>query len=131
MPMVTIERALRAIATYRSRQLRKAHPDGYFDKQRRFYPSASEDCGVTKSVRAPSARWYMSYLKACRTFEHCCALNKVKREEAMKVRRVIHDWREIPWWEEGVVEEVLEGLKHFHERSRLEKYRKQLKSKGA
>lgn len=127
LSLVTLERGLKAVALYRSRQLRQAHPEGHFDKQRRFWPSKAEDCGVTKKVRAPSARWYLSYLIACRSFDHCCDLNKVKRDEALKVRRAIHHWQDIPWWEEGVVEEVLEGLKTYHTQYRLEQYRKRQK----
>lgn len=129
MPMLTIERALKAIAQFRKRQLRFEDPVGTLNKYGCFIPSPEEDCGVTKRIREPDALGWANYLRACRSYQHCCDLNKVSRVDATKVRKVIYGWKDIPWSKDGVFEEVLSVLREYHEQYRLEQY--EAKKKGA
>jgi len=56
---------------YGARRDRKTHPEGAFDKQKRWYPSACEDAdGDGSSTRSPSAAWPYSYMLRCRTRQH-------------------------------------------------------------
>jgi len=56
---------------YEARKERRAHPDGKFDNQKRWYPNVCEDAdGDGSSTRTPSAAWPYSYLLRCRTRQH-------------------------------------------------------------
>jgi len=60
---------------YTRRQARLTHPEGHFDKARRFEPSADEDGGdITHRIRTPSRAWPWSYMTACRAKKHCAVL---------------------------------------------------------
>lgn len=62
-------------SAYHRRQLRMAHPQGHFDKARRFLPSDDEDAGdIVGRVRAPSRAWPFSYMTACRARRHVAIL---------------------------------------------------------
>lgn len=62
---------------YRARKDRLAcAPEGKYDRQRRWYPS-SRKTGSGLSVRAPSAAYPYSYIKACCTKKHVQDLAEV------------------------------------------------------
>lgn len=76
---------------YEARQERRVHPDGDFDKAKRWYPSDVEDAdGDGSCVRAPSRAWPYSYMLRCRTRQHV----RVLVERALRGEKVpddIHD----------------------------------------
>lgn len=60
---------------YEARRDRDAHPEGRFDRARRWYPSEIEDAdGDGTCVRSPSRAWPYSYMLRCRTRQHCRVL---------------------------------------------------------
>ena len=60
---------------FERRKSRVTHPEGRFDRQNRFFPSARENAdGDGTKVRAPSMTWPHSYMLRCRTREHCGVL---------------------------------------------------------
>jgi hypothetical protein len=72
-----LERLVKAIAdgVWQRRQDRAVHPEGTFDKAKRFYPSDREEADdVVGEVRSPSRAWPYSYMTRCRTRSHCRAL---------------------------------------------------------
>lgn len=72
--VIASQKSYEAALEYLKRQARVSHPDGSFDKQHRWYPSAQENCGVSDTIRLPSARWPFSYLHACRSLKHVATL---------------------------------------------------------
>lgn len=52
---------------------RKIHPEGSFDRQGRWYPTAAENVNLDH-IREPSRRYPFSYMTACRTLRHVKAL---------------------------------------------------------
>jgi hypothetical protein len=80
-----------AAELYIARRDRHAHPDGHTDNGGRWYPSDTEDCGVTNTIRSPSRAWPWSYMAACRTAAHVAALCGVDatalRREAREIDR--------------------------------------------
>ena len=60
------------MALYTMRQERRSHPEGKFDKQRRWYPSIREDCNdVIGKAWGPSKAWPYNYMLRARTKTHC------------------------------------------------------------
>ena len=78
---------------YAARKARSVHPEGTFDRARRWYPDAREDCdGDGSRTRTPSAAWPFSYMLRCRTRQHCAALVAaaiVGRDVPEDVRRAL------------------------------------------
>lgn len=76
--------AFEAAFEYIKRQLRFSHPDGWFDKQQRWYPNDCEDPNRTlrDTVRTPSSSWPYSYLLAARSLKHVCELKKADAKAA-------------------------------------------------
>lgn len=65
---------------YEFRKDRRSHPDGNFDKQKRFYPSVRETCSCCESIRTPSISWPFSLMKHCRTKKHIQQMVHKNRE---------------------------------------------------
>lgn len=62
-------------AVYGNRKDRRVHPEGDFDKAGRFYPTSREGCGGSGTYGwSPTRNWPYSYMKRCRTKEHCTNL---------------------------------------------------------
>ena len=71
----------RAVEEWRKRQARATHPDGTFDRKRRWYPSEAEKQTCCGSVRNPSAAWPFSLITHCRSRDHVINLFRVSRAE--------------------------------------------------
>lgn len=82
------QQAYEAALEYTKRKARVSHPDGWFDKAKRWYPSAAEDCGITSTIRTPSRGWPYSYLLAARSLQHVATLYG---QEASMVRAAVKD----------------------------------------
>lgn len=80
--------AVQALDTYELRKSRDEHPEGEFDNAGRWYPSARENCGVTRWARPPSQAWPYSYLIACRSLDHCERLYDADHDVVLAVRRL-------------------------------------------
>ncbi len=64
-----------ADAIYTARKDRRVHPEGSFDKAKRWYPSNREDAdGDGTCVRSPTRAYPFSYMLRCRTRAHCVVL---------------------------------------------------------
>jgi len=61
---------IRAVEEYLSRKDRSSHPDGTFDKARRWYPSDVEKCKACSSIREPSRAYPFSIMTHCRSIGH-------------------------------------------------------------
>ena len=85
---------LRAAYEYIRRQRRESHPDGSFDRARRWYPSPEEEQPCCSSIRSPSRGYPFSLMTHCRTAGHVAALYGV---DARDVRRALRAeaWRVI------------------------------------
>jgi hypothetical protein len=79
--------ALSALTRFSRRQERLEHPEGTFDNAGRFYPSDSEDCGVSSYIRTPSRSYPHSYMLACRTLDHCERLEDADHDDVLLLRR--------------------------------------------
>lgn len=90
-----IARAFAALIKYARRQERSEHPEGTFDNARRWYPTAEEDCGVTKWARDPSRSFPFSYMSACRSLDHCEDLLGADHSVVLKARKWIKEEAEI------------------------------------
>jgi len=75
------QRLALAAEMYRSRQNRRSHPQGKFDKQKRWYPSADEMQECCRSIRPPSVSYPYSLMKHCRSLEHVAAMYGVTPAE--------------------------------------------------
>ena len=64
------KKIIAAAREYLNLKSRKIHPDGEFDKQRRWYPSDDEMCDCCKNIRRPSSSYPFSLMMHCRTAEH-------------------------------------------------------------
>lgn len=68
-------------AVYTARRDRLTNPQGSFDKQGRWYPSAAENAdSYTDGLRSPSRAWPYSYLTGARTRKHVAALAEAAPE---------------------------------------------------
>ena len=63
-----------AAACWRRRRNRQEHPDGTFDRAKRWYPSDTERQDCCNRVRGPSRAWPYSYMTHCRSVDHVAAL---------------------------------------------------------
>ena len=59
-----------ALYEWKRLQDRRQHPDGFFDKQGRWYPSEYERCECCDKIRSPSRAFPYSYNRHCRSVEH-------------------------------------------------------------
>lgn len=64
------KKTIAAAREYLDLKSRKIHPDGSFDKQRRWYPDSDEQCDCCKNIRRPSSSYPFSLMMHCRTAEH-------------------------------------------------------------
>lgn len=69
-----------AVETYQKRKERLSHPDGSFDNQKRWYPSADEIQTCCKSIRTPSAAYPYSLLVHCRSIEHITTMFDIDKK---------------------------------------------------
>ncbi len=76
-----------ALDCYRARQLRQEHPEGSFDKQGRWYPSADETRPCCYAIRFPSRAYRYSLLTHCRSIEHVAALYDVDSKALRSLAR--------------------------------------------
>ena len=80
-----------AAKQYRNRRDRITHPEGKADKGGRWYPDISEGLD-TSQLRSPSRSWPWPYMRACRTFKHCCnkqELSEPERKQARKLAKLL------------------------------------------
>ncbi len=70
-------KTLAAAREYINLKNRRTHPDGNFDKQRRWNPSESEYCDCCSNIRRPSGRFPFSLMTHCRSAEHVAARHSV------------------------------------------------------
>ena len=89
-----ISKALQALIKYARRQERSEHPDGAFDSARRWYPTAEEDCGVTRWARCPSRAFPFSYMSACRSLSHCEDLLDADNAVVLKAKKWVKEQAE-------------------------------------
>lgn len=73
------EPIVRAAARYVLRRDRIEHPEGATDNGGRWYPAIETETElVIGRIRPPSRAWPWSYMLACRSLRHCCALEDLK-----------------------------------------------------
>jgi len=89
MPHADWNKTMIAAREYLARRDRKSHPDGKFDKARRWYPAANERRACCEEIRAPSAAWPHSLNKHCRSVEHVAELYSVDVSILRKIARAI------------------------------------------
>ncbi|WP_461365286.1 hypothetical protein [Candidatus Darwinibacter acetoxidans] len=80
------EPVILAAYEYIQRQRRASHPDGTFDRAKRWYPSPEEERPCCASIRRPSGSYPYSLMTHCRTAGHVAALYGV---DAREVRRAL------------------------------------------
>ena len=83
-----------AAQCYINRLNRKEHPEGTFDKAKRFQPSEQESRDCCNHIRRPSARFPYSLMVHCRTIEHIANLYEVDTTELRRLVRAIQKERE-------------------------------------
>ena len=77
----------RAVAVYRARRDRMAHPAGHADNGGRWYPAEGEKCACCAHIRPPSRAFPWSYMVHCRTMPHIAALCGVDVRELRRAVR--------------------------------------------
>lgn len=70
---------------------RRKHPDGYFDRAGRWYPSEEETCPCIENgdIRSPSRAHPYSLLKHCRTQRHFANKKGLSKEEIKEMRAAL------------------------------------------
>lgn len=63
-----------AATEYIARKQGRSRPAGKCDNGSRWYPTDSEDAGVTATIRSPSRAWPWSYYKACFSLAHIASI---------------------------------------------------------
>lgn len=81
-----------AVVAFVARADRTAHPDGRFDRARRWEPSGDERQDCCALIRRPSAAYPYSLMKHCRSVEHIARLFDV---EARLIRRATRKVRTV------------------------------------
>ncbi|WP_146200764.1 hypothetical protein [Stenotrophomonas maltophilia] len=77
------ESAYAGAMKYVLRRSRLEHPEGSWDSDGCFFPSAYENAGwIEENISSPTKRYPYSYMLACRTVEHCCRLTNTPVEHA-------------------------------------------------
>ena len=66
-----------ATQAYLRRKSRAEHPEGSFDKQGRWWPSAQEHQDCCAHIRSPTRSYPYSLMLHCRTAEHVANLHGV------------------------------------------------------
>lgn len=74
-----------AAHTYISRRDRQSHPDGSFDKAKRWYPNDDEERPCCGFIRHPSRGFPFSLMVHCRTLQHICRVVEVDETAVRKV----------------------------------------------
>jgi len=82
---VVNNKVIQATEEYLNRKTRKSHPDGKFDKSRRWYPSDKEACEDCYTVREPSRSFPYSIMTHCRSIGHIAKKHKV---DASVIRKI-------------------------------------------
>lgn len=77
----------KAVETYLKRQSRTEHPDGHFDKARRWEPSGSERQECCSHIRGPSRAYPYSYMTHCRSIPHVAQLYGVREDVLRSLAR--------------------------------------------
>lgn len=77
----------RAVSVYLERQDRVSHPDGSFERDRRFFPSDAEWQPCCNSVSAPTKGFPFSLMVHCRSVGHVAALFGVDASAIRKAAR--------------------------------------------
>lgn len=79
-----------ALVCFKRRQGRTEHPEGEFDKAKRWYPHGVEDCtddDCGSDIRSPSRRFPYSLMVHCRTLRHVAWLYSVDESALRKLNR--------------------------------------------
>ena len=82
-----VRQLLIAAVCWVKRANRTEHPDGTFDKAKRWYPSDHEWQWCCKSVRGPSRNFPYAYLTHCRSSVHIATMLKV---DPVALRRAVN-----------------------------------------
>jgi hypothetical protein len=90
-----IQREIDAAREYLARQSRSRHPDGDFDKKKRFYPSDRERQDCCSRIRRPSAAWPFSLMVHCRTLPHVARLYGVSEAGVRRALRALEKHRDV------------------------------------
>lgn len=85
----TFRKSYAAQCRWLRRKSRQEHPDGEFDKARRWYPSEHDEEVFEYDVRKPSWKWPYSYLLACRSLAHCERYDDATHEEVLEMRKLL------------------------------------------
>ncbi len=76
---------IKATEEYLSRKDRSSHPDGSFDKAKRWCPNDVEECEACSSIRAPSRAYPFSLMTHCRSIGHIANKYKVDASILRKI----------------------------------------------
>jgi hypothetical protein len=93
------ERALAAWERCERRRIHRELPEGQYDAHRCWQPSLSEVTDIVREGRAPNRAIPEGYRLACRSLEHCAALEGARYGDALLVKywvREIETMREPP-----------------------------------
>lgn len=80
---------LTAARLFVSRKNRESHPQGEFDKQKRFYPNQSELQDCCSEIRRPSAAYPFSLMVHCRSAKHIANMFDVSEKELKKIAKTL------------------------------------------
>ena len=93
--LVLLEKSMsnadKAARLYVSRKGRHCHPDGDFDKARRWQPSDDEKRSCCETVRWPSRAFPYSRMLHCRSFGHVCNLFRLSSAEMKEARKILRE----------------------------------------
>lgn len=93
------ERALAAWERCERRRIHRELPEGQYDAHRCWQPCPSEVTDIVRQARAPNRTSPEAYRLACRSLEHCAALEGARYGDALLVKywvRGIETMREPP-----------------------------------
>ena len=102
------KKTIKAVEEFINRKTRKSHPDGSFDKAKRWEPSDNEWCECCKSIRTPSRRFPFSLMTHCRSIGHIAALYEV---DAGAVRKISNYLLKNPY-PDGTFMKAIEAAEH-------------------
>jgi len=82
---LALQTLITAATVYLNRQSRASHPDGEFDKAKRWYPDASEKCDCCDAIRSPSRDYPFSLMVHCRSVGHVANLYGVNATDLKRM----------------------------------------------
>ena len=86
------KKLFKAVVKYYARKERITHPNGYFDRAKRWYPSEGEEQNCCGGLRRPTRSFPNSLNTHCRSVKHIAQLLEV---DAKELRRLVKQFAPI------------------------------------